>query len=335
MVSREKVFRALNHQTGEVPWIELRIDNQIAGQLTGKLVDCVNDVGDWIEVANKIGLDCANVRCVNRFGTEERIREGAEYSEFVPLLRDWGDLERVGNPLPDEAAILGQIKRATTQQPADELAVIGVTAGCVDPTALSMGFENFFLKLYDEIDFVETVLDLYTDYWEALAEILSASKEIDLLWYADDMACDTGPYLGPKFFKELILPRYRRVIRKTAKPWIFHSDGDLTPVLKDLMDLGMSGLHPIQPGPLDIFRLKKEIGDQLCLIGNVDLHLLSTGSPEMVREQVQGLLEYCAQGGGYILSSSNSIPDWVDAENLWSMSETLEGFNVGLRSRSF
>ena len=84
------------------------------------------------------------------------------------------------------------------------------------------------------------------------------------------MAYGSGPYISPRLFKELILPRFRRLAEKMKKPWIFHSDGNLYPVLADLLDLGIKVLHPIQPGPMDIFQLKKDIGDRVCLAGNVD-----------------------------------------------------------------
>jgi hypothetical protein len=69
MVPRENVLNALNHKSSPIPWIELRAENEIAGCAVGKSFDSVNDVKDWIEMAQRVGLRCANVRALNRFGT--------------------------------------------------------------------------------------------------------------------------------------------------------------------------------------------------------------------------------------------------------------------------
>ena len=43
-------------------------------------------------------------------------------------------------------------------------------------------------------------------------------------------------------------------------PWVFHSDGNLMPIMDDLLTLGMNGLHPIQPGVMDLAVLKEKYG---------------------------------------------------------------------------
>jgi uroporphyrinogen-III decarboxylase len=79
---------------------------------------------------------------------------------------------------------------------------------------------------------------------------------------------------------------------------------------------------------MDIFKLKKEIGDRVCLMGNVDLHILANGTEKQVKEEVFHLANICGQGGGYMLSSSNSITDWVKAENMIAMGEAIKDFNA-------
>ena len=327
MVPRENVLKALNHKSGPIPWIELRVDNEIAGRAVGKPLDCVNDVKDWIEMAQRVGLSCANVRALNRFGTVDRSKQGVSFVEVVPLLTDWAAVERIGHPLPVESEIIAKIRRAKENQPQDQLAVFGVALGCVDPTVLSMGFEHCCTTMHDDPKLVEAVLDLYTDYAAALLEIFSGTPEIDVIWVTDDMAFNTGPYISPRMFKELFLPRYRRLAEKINKPWLLHSDGNLRPILADLLDLGINALHPIQPGPMDILQLKKDIGDRVCLAGNLDLELLAIGTPDQVRAEVYRLAETCGEGGGYMLSSSNSIPDWAKPENFLAMGEALQQFN--------
>jgi uroporphyrinogen decarboxylase len=108
----------------------------------------------------------------------------------------------------------------------------------------------------------------------------------DLVWTADDIAFKSGLLLSPKMFRERILPHVRKVAERITVPWIFHSDGNLTAVLDDLVGLGIAGLHPVEPGAMDIRALKRRYGRRLCLIGNVDLNTLSAGTPAQVESEV-------------------------------------------------
>ncbi len=90
------------------------------------------------------------------------------------------------------------------------------------------------------------------------------------------------------------------------------------------MTLGMNGLHPIQPSAMDIKRVKAEYGDKVCIAGNIDLdYTLTLGSPEEVEREVKDRIENIGKGGGYIISSANSLTDYCKLENVWAMSKAI------------
>ena len=97
------------------------------------------------------------------------------------------------------------------------------------------------------------------------------------------MAYKTGPMFSPTGFREYFLPHLQRVaavIQGEGLPWIVHSDGNLMLLLDDLLTLGFDGLHPLEPGPMDIEAVKRDYGQRLCLVGNIDLHYtLTRGHP--------------------------------------------------------
>jgi len=127
-------------------------------------------------------------------------------------------------------------------------------------------------------------------------------------------------------FRERILPHLRRVAECITIPWVFHSDGNLTSVLDDLVDLGIAGLHPIEPASMDIRGLKRRYGKRLCLIGNVDINTLAAGTPAQVEAEVRALLRDVAPAGGYMLSSGNSLTSYCRIENIRAMVGTLQRF---------
>ena len=102
-------------------------------------------------------------------------------------------------------------------------------------------------------------------------------------------------------------------------PWIYHSDGNLNPILDGLLSLGMSGLHPFEPGGMDILATKQKYENKLCVVGNVNIDLLSRGTPAEVEDETTRIINSLAPLGGHIISSSNSLASYVRAENVRAM----------------
>ena len=117
------------------------------------------------------------------------------------------------------------------------------------------------------------------------------------------------------------------VTKRHNLPFIFHSDGKLWHILDDLIECGVNAIHPLEPLSLVATQLKKEYGDKLCLIGNVDLdYPLTRGTPEDVRRMVKERIEKLAQGGGYCCGSSNTIANYVPVENYIALLEATEEY---------
>ncbi len=190
------------------------------------------------------------------------------------------------------------------------------------PCWQSMGFETFAYALYDDLELVCEVLDRFANWSGVVIEKL-VEMDFDFLWAFDDIAHKTGPIFSPKMFRELLLPRIKPVAEKITIPWIYHSDGNLMPIIEPWLSLGMSGMHPLEPGSMDIEQLKSDYGDRICLVGNINIDTLCLGTPDEVKEEVREKIRKLATGGGYIVSSSNSIPDYAEAENVLAMTEAI------------
>ena len=150
---------------------------------------------------------------------------------------------------------------------------------------------------------------------------------MDFIWVADDIAYKTSTFFSPAIFRKHILPLWRELAQSIRKPWIFHSDGDFSAILDDLLSLGMAGIHPLEVGAMDIFALKARLGSRVALVGNVDMGLLTSGTPAEVQTSVLELAERLNAGGGYLLSSGNSISADCRPENVAALGQTLASWN--------
>ena len=111
---------------------------------------------------------------------------------------------------------------------------------------------------------------------------------------------------------------------------IKHTDGNLWSIIDLLVDSGIDCLDPIDPvAGMDLAEVKQKYGHRIALKGNVDCAQTLTfkGVEENIAE-TKHCLRVAAPGGGYILSSSNSIHSAVKPENYVAMRETLERYGT-------
>jgi hypothetical protein len=77
----------------------------------------------------------------------------------------------------------------------------------------------------------------------------------------------------------------------------------------------------------DMARAKKELGDRVCVMGNVPTSLMMTGKPQEVKAHCRKLIEMCGKGGGYILTGGANI-DKGPAENMRAMMAAAKEYGV-------
>jgi uroporphyrinogen decarboxylase len=198
------------------------------------------------------------------------------------------------------------------------------------------GMERFFVDMILNREFVEALLDrvvtVYTRLWEKFLE--AVGEYVDFVETADDLAGQTGPFISPCMYRELIKPVHARqfaAIRSRTKAKIFyHSDGALMPLIDDLIDIGVDILNPIQPLPglMDPEELKTRYGDRLVFHGGLDVQsLLLKGSPEEVRSVVRRYLDVLGPER-YIMAPANVVVPGTPPENLIAAYETARGYPV-------
>jgi hypothetical protein len=339
MTSRQRILAALRREpVDRIPFLESVIDEPVALQFLGIPLPAdlpVSELGagssDSViagtalgspryplrQLVTALGLDGFGAYFFARPERIDRVVDGHSMTAGGKI-KNRADFNRIVLPDPDDPALYAPLRTFLAEYQDTTQARFCLTNLCSDPVILGMGFEHFAASLYDDPGLIEDLFALYAG-WQARVVANLSQMDFDFLWLADDIAFKTQPYVSPKTFRRVFLPHYRRVVAQIGKPWIFHSDGNLTPILDDLLSLGMNGLHPIEPAAMDIRLLKQRYGGQVCLVGGIDLDLLSRGTPEQVVECTRQVLAAAAPGGGYIAGSSNSIPYYCQARNVAAM----------------
>jgi uroporphyrinogen decarboxylase len=189
--------------------------------------------------------------------------------------------------------------------------------------------ENLLIDYVDDPDFVHAIARRVTDHCFEMIDI-AFDKGADFIACEGDLAHNPGPLMSPRHYDEFIGPYHKEIcerVHRNGGKIIKHSDGKLNSLIPGLLAAGFDGIHPIQPQCMDIGETKREFGDRACLLGNIDCSfLLCFGSPEEVRQSVKETIADAAPGGGYIISSSNSIHPGCKPENYLAMVEAAREY---------
>jgi len=150
------------------------------------------------------------------------------------------------------------------------------------------------------------------------AERLRERTALDGFALCADYCLNEGPFLSPAMFAEFVAPYLTRLIRGYREMGFYtikHTDGNILPIIDQLVAAGPHALHSLDPqGGVDIAEVKRRYGHRVCLIGNVNCGLLDTGSDEEVIASARYCLRHGMPGGGYIFSTSNCIYTGMDLD---------------------
>lgn len=342
MTSRERVLTALKcQQPDRVPFLEPVIAESVALELLNlpPRLDGGSDeinqsdadvlIGPLYDSAFYTPAELAKALDLDGFGMYLFLRHEGIKQEIDgrTMIRQGGitsrvDLARIHLPDPDDPAIYVPYHDFVERNRSTGKALYAFLNIGSDPVILGMGLENFAVAIYEQPDLVVDLFDLYTD-WYAQAIVHLCEQGFDFIWFADDIAYKTAPYVSPQTFHELFIPRFRKVVDRCTLPWIFHSDGNLMPIMSDLLTLGMAGLHPLEPDAMDLNSLKRTIGSKVCLVGNISVDRLSRGNTPEIEQLVRQAITVAAPGGGFILASSNSVTSYCKSHNVRAMIDAL------------
>jgi uroporphyrinogen decarboxylase len=334
MTPRERIMAALRREEPDrVPFCELGIDRALAERLmgwpatqtpaAGTLTQNPYTVEESKALASFLGCDC--IWYLLRAPTFAHLGTGQEGRGFMGegMIRSEADLEKIKLPDPYRDEFYREAEHFAKNK--GDYALVFVTRIGLFQTILGMGMENFLVSLYMDRPLVEKIMDIYFNWMAVVAERI-CQLGYDIFWTTDDYAYKTGMFFSPAVFREVIAPRYRRVLEKVSIPWFLHSDGNIMESMEILIDLGVAAVHPNEKGAMDIREVKRKYGKWISVIGNVDLNILAMATPEDTDREVKELIRDLGPGGGYMISSGNSLASYLKPECVLAMSHAIQKY---------
>jgi uroporphyrinogen-III decarboxylase len=228
-----------------------------------------------------------------------------------------------------------------------EIAKWQAAVGSVRQAALAKGLPSFYGGMsgapFDFLgDSLRGTKGIMTDMYRRPEKLLQAMERVTPLLVEDGVnganasGCPivfmplhkgTGGFMSQKQFETFYWPTLKRVmlglIHEGCVPLPF-AEGDYASRLETICDMPRASVV-WHFEAMDMAAAKRIVGRTACIMGNVPVSLLCTGSPGQIKESCRRLIEACAPGGGYILAGAASVGE-VSQANLRAMTESVREY---------
>ncbi len=190
-----------------------------------------------------------------------------------------------------------------------------------------MGVQNLSLLVYRDPRLFEEMVTTVADCaYTVLKRVLTAriggtGPQFDAAAYWEDMCYNAGPLLGPKHFRQFLVPHYKRINALLGRHGIevifVDCDGKMDALLPLWLESGVNCMFPIEVGTwgTDPLVLRREYGRELRMLGGFDKHLLAQGCEAIDREIDR--LAPLVEEGGFIPFCDHRVPPDVPLANYW------------------
>jgi uroporphyrinogen decarboxylase len=235
---------------------------------------------------------------------------------------------------PNPALCRERLKSCNEAVAGTNIGVVMMVAGCFFTAYCTMGpirIESFMYNLYDDPEFVFEVMDRQLEDQIAIVEECRGLPVL-AVEIADDLCANQGFLVMEDWMRDHYWPRMDRLIaavRTLNCPIQFHCCGNVSPVLPYLLERKIDALTPIQANCNDIYSIRKAVGNDITLMGNMAIEgVLAFGTPDEVRADTRAHIDGLGRNGSYIVASSHSVVDTIPRENYLAMIDTALSYGV-------
>jgi uroporphyrinogen decarboxylase len=354
MKHRDRVLMALHHEAPDRCPMQISFTPEFASRLQMDLLHKSGSShnrhggGNTYELERALGEDVllTSVGWANSYYLEAGSYTdewGIEWKQcgYITRYGKGSYTEISGRPLADDRALgnyrppdphrseLYQDAALAIQAFKGEYWIVGVTVTTIFETAWALrGLERLLMDFALDPEMAERILDIPYQYHLTAAKKL-VQMGVDMIWVGDDVGAQGAMMISPQCWRKFLKPRMAAFISeiKALNPQLkvaYHSDGMITPIIPELIEIGVDVLNPIQPACMDPAEIKRQYGDKLCFWGSIDeQRTLPFGTPGDVQREILQRLNTIGRNGGLILAPTHHVQLDTPLENFWAMHRTI------------
>ncbi len=334
LTSEERIINTLKlEKTDRIPTYEWTIDK--------KIIEAISPGKDYREFVNIMDLDalCISLNYKieklgkgiykDEWGIKHKYNEEQHSYPFEGCIKTMGDFNSYTPPDSHSEYRFDNVKKVLKENFSKKAVILHLNDVVSIPRNL-MGYQSFLINIMENPKLIQGLVELSVDLNLELAKE-AVKRGIKIVYTGDDFAYTKGLLMPLNIFKKIFYPGFRRVIKGFKELGLFvikHTDGNIKDIIEMIINAEIDCLDPIDPmSGMDLYLIKKKFGKKVALKGNVDCaKTLTFGTISDVIKETKESMKAGAYGGGFILSSSNSIHSGVKPENYLAMLYTLRTF---------
>ncbi len=284
-----------------------------------------------VDGMTKLGYDYAVCRAYGfKIRKDERVNYATRTMNGNGIICDWKSFEEYAWPKIEDFDY-SPIEKIKPYMPEGMKLMIMSPNGVLENTIDLIGYDNLCMMLYDDPDLLKAVFDKVGSLLLGIYEITASMDTIGMICANDDWGFNTQTMLRPEQLREYVFPWHKKIVEtahKNNKPCMLHSCGYYNDIIGDVInDIQFDARHSYEDNIIPVEEAYEQLNGKIAVLGGIDVHFLTTSTPEEVYARSRAMLERAADRGGYALGSGNSIPDYIPYENFIAMTRAAIEFD--------
>ena len=312
MTPRQRVIRALEFDRPDraprdlwaLPGVSMLRNDELQAVLERFPVDFERPEGvygpsKWGRGApNEVGAS------VDAWGCEFVVAETGVVGEVKhPPLADWSRLEEWQPPW--ELLDYADLARANAAcNETEKFVIAGTHVRPFERMQFLRGSENLFMDLLARPPEFERLRALIHEFNLRDMEMWAGS-DVDAVGFMDDWGAQNALLVDPRLWREIFKPMYKDycdICRGAGKYVFFHSDGHISDIYGDLIEIGVSAVNS-QLFCMDIEEVARRCKGRITFWGEIcRQRILPFGSVEEVRQSVRRVRRALDDGSGGVIA---------------------------------
>ncbi len=296
------------------------------------------DAAKWHAEYLRRGIPLPDGAWIGDGGYVEKPRDRASVGEayhltemFHPLsyLNTLEDIRSMPwHNLDDPALYMYLPERVNAVRTAGKVSTLGLECSVFESAWYLRGMEQIFCDLADDTGIADWLFDRFSEQSTKTARA-GAEAGVDLIRLGDDVGTQRGMMMSVPFWREHLKPRLKRIVDSAksveAPPCVqYHSDGDISDIVDDLIEIGIDILNPIQPECMPLDCVAEKWKDRIAFSGMIGTQTtMPFGTPNDVKTAVDHCESWIHRGAKMCIAPTHVLEPDVPWENVIALSEAV------------